>query len=257
VSSTHDVAVRSRHEPISASAPLSGIFRNIRPGRETLPPGFDLSRHRHLQPYALAVITGAFEQTSYAGRIIVRAGDLLVQPTLDCHANRLLAKGAQILRLSWPHVGGFGGVYRLRDLDDLVRCAERDVIDASAMAQAAVGGEQPLESPVADWPDMLASDIRQTLVTSLAEWARSNRMAAETVSRGFTRVYGVGPAQFRHEIRTRTAWLQIVGTHDALASIADETGFADQAHMTRSVGRLTGSTPSAWRASGSNVRPPP
>jgi AraC-like DNA-binding protein len=209
-----------------------------------------LPRHRHLQPYALVVITGAFEQASYAGRVNVRAGDLLVQPTLDCHANRLLANGAQILRLPWPHVGGLGGVHRLRDLDAVVRRAERDVVEASAMAQAETANAQALETPTADWPDLLASDIREGRVRSFAEWAALNRIAAETVSRGFARVYGVGPAQFRRELKARAAWLRIISTNDALANVAAASGFADQAHMTRNVVRLTGSTPSAWRAVG-------
>src|SRR5262245_61364304 len=102
-------------------------FRSIRPGRETLPAGFDPPRHRHLSSYALVVIAGRFEQTSYGGRIMARPGDLLVQPTLDCHANRLFSSGAQILRLHWPHVESLGGVHHLRDLDLIVRTAERDV----------------------------------------------------------------------------------------------------------------------------------
>ena len=71
-------------------------FRTTVPGRETLPRGFSLPRHRHLDAYALVTIAGAFEQTSYAGRVNVCAGDLLVQPTLDCHSNRLKSSGAQI-----------------------------------------------------------------------------------------------------------------------------------------------------------------
>ncbi|HEU4731148.1 MAG TPA: helix-turn-helix domain-containing protein [Kofleriaceae bacterium] len=42
-------------------------------------------------------------------------------------------------------------------------------------------------------------------------------------------------------------WLAIVRTRDSLAAIAAATGFADQAHMTRSVRALTGASPSAWR----------
>ena len=40
---------------------------------------------------------------------------------------------------------------------------------------------------------------------------------------------------------------RIVSTDDRLSLIALETGFADQSHMTRAVGWLTGKSPSAWR----------
>lgn len=223
------------------------LFRRITPGREALPADHHLPRHRHLEPYALVVIAGAFEQTSYAGRVIVRTGDLLVQPTLDCHANRLLTPGADVLRLAWSHVEGFGGVFRLSNIDTIVRLAERDLREASLMAQAGVARHHPMDAPLADWPDMLASDIACRRVGRLSEWAALNDLAVETVSRGFARVYGVAPVQFRNEMRTRDAWLQIVGTNDSLASIADATGFADQPHMTRSILRLTGSPPSLWR----------
>jgi AraC-like DNA-binding protein len=222
-------------------------FRTIIPGRETLSPGFNVPRHRHLEAYALVAVAGTFEQTSYAGRVTVTAGDLLLQPTLDCHANRLLSRGAQILRLPWTHVAGPGGVYRLRDLDELVNVAARDVRAASDMAQAEVARSEPVATGQRDWQDILALDIRGGRVRRLAEWAASRGLAAGTVSRGFARLYGVVPARFRCEWKARDAWLQVVGTSDTLASIAARTGFADQAHMTRSIMELTGAPPSHWR----------
>lgn len=222
-------------------------FRTIVPGLETLPRGHCLPRHRHLEPYALLLVAGAFEQTSYAGRVTVRSGDLLIQPTLDCHANRMLSGEARVLRLPWSHVPGVGGVYRLRDVDRIVRAAERDWREASELVRLEIGQRDPVAGGEADWPDMLAVDIRSRRVRHLSEWAVSNGLALETVSRGFARLYGVGPARFRGEWRAREAWLQIVGTSDKLVRIAAAAGFADQAHMTRSIVELTGAPPSYWR----------
>jgi AraC-like DNA-binding protein len=225
--------------------PLS--FRTIVPGRETLPRGYEVPRHRHLEPYALVLIAGAFEQTSYAGRVTVAPGDLLVQPTLDCHANRLLSDGAQVLRLPWPHVEGSGGMYRLRDLDAIVRTAARDVRAAAELARADIATAAPAPAPASDWPDLLASDICGGRVSRLSEWALAKGLAVETLSRGFARLYGVPPARFRGEWRARAAWMRIIGTTDTFAAIAAATGFSDQAHMTRSVVELTGAPPSDWR----------
>jgi len=224
----------------------AAFFRTIVPGRETLTPGYDLPRHRHLEPYALVVIAGGFEQTSYAGRVLVSAGDVLVQPTLDCHANRLSSRGAQILRLPWTHVEGAGGVHRLRDVDGVVRLAARDVRAASELVRTEVALSDPVDGE-SDWPDMLARDIRRGRAGRLAEWAVRNGLAVETLSRGFARLYGVAPARFRVEWKARGAWLRVIGTEDTLASIAAGAGFADQAHMTRSIVALTGAPPSRWR----------
>ncbi len=99
----------------------------------------------------------------------------------------------------------------------------------------------------ADWPDLLARDIRCGRAGRLADWAARHGLAVETISRGFARLYGVAPARFRLEWKARGAWLRIVGTDDSLASIAAGTGFADQAHMTRNITALTGAPPSHWR----------
>jgi len=98
------------------------------------------------------VVSGIVDQVSYAAAFGFRAGEILVQPTLDCHSNA--TSGAQVLRLPWPAVEGLGGAYRLADVDDVVRASERDATEASLIAQTSVlralacGGAD-------DWPDLL------------------------------------------------------------------------------------------------------
>jgi AraC-like DNA-binding protein len=217
-------------------------LRTVRAGRESI--AGDRPRHRHLEPYAIVVVRGAFEQTSYAGRVRVSAGELLVQPTLDCHANQLITTGAQILRLPWSDVDDLGGVHALGDLDAIVRAAERD---PSAAGRLAAANAHAQRAGARDWPDLLAAAIARDGVTSFAAWAEQLGVARETVSRGFATAYGVPPRRFRAELRARAAWLRIVRSRESLAAIAHATGFADQAHMTRGVRALTGASPVAWR----------
>ena len=225
----------------------TGPLKTIAWGVEYLPPGHDLVRHRHLDPYAIAVITGQFDQVSYAGRVRISAGELLVQPTLDAHANGMpRTRGAHILRLPWADIDDLGGVYPLGDLDAIVRAAERDPVAAAELAR-----EQwlraPARRPANDLPDTLAQQLVAGTVASLAAWANGLGMARETVSREFSQAFGVPARQFRAELRARAAWLRIVRTRDGLAEIAAATGFADQAHMTRHVRALTGASPTIWR----------
>jgi AraC-like DNA-binding protein len=225
------------------------FFRHITPGIETLRSSFSLPRHRHLRAYATVVLAGTFEESGYVGRIRATAGDVLIHPALDCHANRMISAGVKLLRLDWPDASG-GGLYRLNEVDAVARTAERDVRQAALLLEDAL--RKNLSRPPGkrdDWPDLLAGVLAGNAATEIGVWAERNGLARETVSRGFAAAYGVAPAAFRAEWRARTAWLRITGGSESLSTIAAETGFADQAHMTRWIHRITGAPPAAWRKS--------
>ena len=57
------------------------------------------------------------------------------------------------------------------------------------------------------------------------------------------------PAAFRAQARAQAAFVQIIESRAPFAAIAIETGFADQAHMSRATRALTGRTPAEWRRS--------
>ena len=90
-------------------------------------------------------------------------------------------------------------------------------------------------------------DLARNASTEIGTWAEVNGLARETVSRGFAVAYGIAPSVLRAELRARTAWLRITRGSDCLCRIAADTGFADQAHMTRWIHRMTGAPPAVWR----------
>jgi AraC family transcriptional regulator len=67
--------------------------------------------------------------------------------------------------------------------------------------------------------------------------------------RCFTNTFGESPHQFVLKQRTRLAVEQITGTKLTFAEIAERTGFADQAHLTRVVKKSTGHAPRTLRKS--------
>jgi AraC-like DNA-binding protein len=226
----------------------SPAFRCITPGIETLPDNFSLPRHRHLRAYATVVLAGSFEESGYVGRVRATAGDVLIHPTLDCHANQMVSAGVKLLRLNWADTSGAGGLYRLNEVDALARTAEKDVGDAALLLeQALTKRSSPPPGKRNDWPDLLAADLAQNSSIEIGAWAEAKGLARETVSRGFAAAYGIAPAIFRAELRARAAWLRVTRGSDYLCTIAAETGFADQAHMTRWIHRLTGASPAVWR----------
>lgn len=223
-------------------------FRIPHFGIERLPGGYAPPRHQHCDAYVTVLLQGAFEQCSYAGRMRVGAGDVLIQPTLDCHADRMLTAGLTILRLPWPREEGYGGVYAGCDADLLARLASRDAGEAVAALREQVAGRRVAPALLEDAADLLAGAFTTgTCVVPIGGWAEQNGLARETVSRGFGRLYSVSPSRFRAELRVRSAWLRITGGSEPLATIASDCGFADQPHMTRAVRQWTGATPASWR----------
>jgi AraC-like DNA-binding protein len=223
-------------------------FRRITPGIETLHSSFSLPRHRHLRAYALVVLAGSLEESGYVGRIRATAGDVLIHPALDCHSNQKVCAGVKLIRLNCSDTNAAGRFYRLNELDELARIAEKDVGDAVLFLDHALSKISPPPPGIRnDWPDLLARTLAQNPSTEIGAWAEANDLAPETVSRGFAAAYGIAPAVFRAELRTRAAWIRITRGTDSLCRIAADTGFADQAHMTRWICRITGAPPGVWR----------
>jgi AraC-like DNA-binding protein len=224
-----------------------GFFRHIVHRPQWITGVRDTPRHRHLEAYATVVLDGAYEQFAYAGCLRVGPGEVLVQPTLDCHADRMLSGCARLLRLPWPRDEGLGGVFRPAGLDLVVRTAARDVAEASALLVELLRNENPIAPLQESCADALAAALRRDPRLPIGRWAEANGLAPETAARGFLRRYGTTPVRFRGEFRARQPWLRATGTSETLAAIAADLGFSDQAHMSRAVRAITGAPPQAWR----------
>lgn len=215
------------------------------PARQHLAGGDRALRHRHARAYAALVLSGDYVEAGDAGRRRVTAGEVVLHDGFEAHANQFGARGATVLNLPLPDGWTSPAAFmRIADPDAVVRAAERDAHEA---VRALTEQLEPLPRQHGDWPDLLADALRTDALLSLGEWAREHRLAPATVSRGFRQAFGVSPVRYRAETRALAAWRAL--TLDAsLADLAAETGFADQAHMTRDVRALTGRTPGQWRA---------
>src|SRR5579885_3238581 len=214
---------------------------------ETWQGGAFVPRHRHAQGYAALVLRGAYEECGSKGRLRAGAGNVLLHDAFDAHLDRFARQGAEIVnfplsaRIRVPF-----GIASVSNADEIARAAARDPAAACEMLCAQL---HEYENGPADWPDRLAADLADEPNRRLDEWASQHGLAEETVSRGFRKVFEMTPAAFRAEARARRAYLRIVETSLPLAAVAAETGFADQAHMTRAVRLLTGAPPARWRRS--------
>lgn len=211
-----------------------------------LPAATDIARHYHRQPYATVVLTGAYEEAGDAGRIAARAGEVLFHGPFSAHRDRISAGRTMVLDLPLPFDGReWPARAAIADPDHIARLAGRDPVEAVAalldgFAPAAAAEEE-------DLPDRLSAALRISASPRIGEWAAAQGRSREHVSRSFEQLYGVSPAAYRADCQAKRAWRTIVTGDDGLAGIAVEAGYADQAHMTRAVTRLTGMSPRRWR----------
>lgn len=194
------------------------------------------------------MLAGTFTESGYNGRIQATAGDVLIHSDLDCHGNRIVSAGVKLIRLDWEDNSAMGGLYHLDNVDELANRAEKDITEATHLLKLALcERRRPCCGQRNDWPDMLLAELANDASTEIGLWAELNGLARETVSRGFAAAYGIAPSVLRAELRARSAWLRITRGSEDLCRIAADTGFADQAHMTRWIRRITGAPPAVWR----------
>jgi AraC-like DNA-binding protein len=218
----------------------------VQDGRESREARDCIARHFHASAYVAIVLAGGYEECGSRGRFRVEPGHVLLHDAFDGHLNRFRGKGAQILKLVTTGLALNFSIGQVSDPDAIARIAESDAVAARVCLR-----EQLREKPHAleDWPDILARDLLADPGCRLDAWADAHGLSAEAISRGFGKVFGQTPAAFRAETRARCALTLITGTDASLASIAATAGFADQAHMSRSMRALTGLPPNVWRKS--------
>ena len=214
-------------------------------GREVVPCFGNAGRHSHGYAFAALVLKGGYEESGDSGRFDVREGDVILHERFEAHCNRGSPLGAVILHIALPADSEFqSGAGQLADPDSIAREAECNPASAAVLLLQITQMKQPR---FCDWPERLAAELSRNTALNLTAWSHEQGIAPWTVSRGFESVFGVSPSAFRAAARARRAWQAIRTSGEPLVDIAARLGFADQAHMTRSVRYLTGSAPRAWR----------
>lgn len=207
-------------------------------------PGEFLPRHVHEVGFATIVLAGGYVEAGDTGRHRAGPGDALLHRPYEFHLDRFDEGGADVLVVPLRADGFASATGRLGDVDTIVRLAQSD---AAAAEEAIREQLEPRPLALPDWPDILARDLRDDPALSLSEWGARHGLSPGAISRGFGQLYGVPPATYRLLQRTHRAIRFITESRMPLATIAQNCGFADQAHMVRSVRRMTGAAPGALR----------
>ena len=106
----------------------------------------------------------------------------------------------------------------------------------------------------------LADGTRQILScdpgASLHELARRQAVSPHHLSRVFHASTGITVPAYRNQLRVREALERLADGERSLTSLATDLGFADHAHMARTVRRETGAAPSDLRRLLATAKPP-
>jgi AraC-like DNA-binding protein len=190
------------------------------------------------------VLSGGYVEAGDTGRHRVEAGDVLLHQAWESHLDCFDDRGAEVLVLPIADEDAAPLIGRIADPDAIARLAECDRAAASGRLLAALS---PRARTHADWPDLLAQALCDDPELSLSVWADQAGLHPGSVSRGFRQVFGMTPVAFRLIQRTRQALTAVRASTAPLSAIAHACGFADQAHMSRSIRRLANTTPKALR----------
>ncbi len=204
-----------------------------------------LALHRHADAYAALVLDGSHVEVSVDGPRECTPGTLVLHPRFHAHGNRFGRSGARVINLTLP-MNTYDGsrVVRVHDLRETRRCFEHgDPVALQALLADATPA--PERDDDDSWRAAFLAALRDD-DAPIAVIARRVGVSAAYASRALLRSHGMGPQALRRELRFRRA-LMLLGSGYRLVDVAQQAGFADQSHMTRTMRAHSGLTPSQLR----------
>jgi AraC-like DNA-binding protein len=188
-------------------------------------PGGDVCTAIALDPGLLASLAGGDPAAAH-GVLPMDAASELAMRSLTAQARH----GDPAASLA-EHVVGFAASLLARKLPERVGSGR----PATAAARQRV---------VSQAKAALAADPRLGLVAL----GRATGCSPHHLSRVFTQLTGLTVSQYRNRLRVSLALERVADGEADLAGLAGDLGFADHAHLTRTVRAATGRTPSSLRA---------
>lgn len=231
------------------------------------PSGLRQPRHGHDAAYFTLVMHGAYDERVGRASTDARAGRLIFHPSGEEHAVDFRAPTTRVVRLlplpamlSAATLLGLDlskPIPRLASAQLLmrrvVRVATSESVDAPLVVDAlasellvelAGDGEGSTRSSAACAAQARALiDAGPTRLHTLAELASGSGCHPMTLARAFRRAHGCSIGTYARRARLRHACALLVARAMPISMVAATCGFADQAHLTRSLRRATGRTP--------------
>lgn len=238
------------------------------------PAGAVMARHSHPVPYFNLILEGAYDETHGDKVRECKPATLFFHPEGEVHANRFLGSRSRVFRFelgarwlerarqysvalnypaalsSWNAVWLASRLYReLYSVDAasflVVEGLLLEIMAEAARHKPAAGGRTPPR-----WLEGAAELLRARFAEQLSVGDIAEVVGVHPVhlSREFRRYYGRSIGEYVRHLRVEFACRLIAESGTPLVETAAAAGFADQSHFARTFKRLTGLTPSQYRA---------
>lgn len=241
-----------------------------------------LPAHAHEYPCLVVVLDGTFEERCDATERLVEPKTILVRPAGEVHSDSFRRGGARCLNVELPphwlarvgdaatplhrsgaHSGGAfaagaGALYT----HFLLGREERSSIGVESLILRLFADHGGLPRPSSRVPPPWLARVRERLheqassSLSLAELADSAGVHPVHLAATFRRCYGTTVAAYLRQLRIELACRELAHSDAPLADVALAAGFADQSHFGRTMKRILGVTPAAFRAANAIRRTP-
>jgi AraC family transcriptional regulator len=222
--------------------------------------GHRLPFHEHAGAYACVVLSGSFLERGAIGEAECRAGDIIVHPSGERHADDFGGGGALCLNLQLAE----------REAQPAARRADISILRAAdelaaEIAKGESGDRLVADSLIAELGDLsglalkrgVTDDCVARVLEALndgpdADWTLENlaEIAGRHpthLARAFRSRLGVSVGVYRRRRRLTRLALDLRLSNVSLATLALQHGYADQAHMTREFRAFAGLSPARWR----------
>ncbi|MGH9346269.1 MAG: AraC family transcriptional regulator [Vicinamibacterales bacterium] len=263
-----------RFDPVHLGSPR---FRTLERGpflvtEAWFPPGLGLPPHEHDRAVVAVTLEGGWDSVMLARPYACARGTLLIEPAGERHSNRFGTCGGRVLvlqpdladrdalglasrALEYPMAFGSAAAAlvarRLRDeihAPDALTPLAIEALSLELLVVASRGSATADRRPPA-WLARVVEHVqahaRESL--TLAGLAAVGGVHPAHLTRAFRRHEGTSVASFVRGLRLAWAAERLAASHQSIAEIAAEAGFADQSHFTRAFRARTGRTPRQYR----------
>lgn len=233
-------------------------------------PGARQAWHEHEETRLIVVVRGGFTESWTGRQYCCGAASALLRPAGERHADRYSGQGALCVNVrlcgEWEdRLAGFGMPAAGGPAGEVAALAGRlygDVRagDAASLLGIQCGVLEILErllrkDPVRrgrrapGWIESTKELVRSRAMNppDLTEAARAAGVHPAHLARSFRQFTGVSLGSFARRMRVEAACIRLKESGDAVADIAAEAGFSDQAHFARVFRRQMGMTPREFR----------
>jgi AraC-like DNA-binding protein/quercetin dioxygenase-like cupin family protein len=237
-------------------------------------PGVVLEPHTHPRPICAVMLAGSFDTRVGSRAIDCRSGTAWTEPCEEKHRNEAGRGGAHVLvvqpdpartdvfRSLGPFLDGVHEVPRAGVLSNaraaLAELRERDALTALGIDALLLGllaktarlaHRRERNGAAPRWlgaaRDFLHAEFRAA--PALDDVARAVDVPAAELASAFRTHYGRSLGAYARELRFEWAMDRLHRTEDGIAAIANDAGYADQAHFTRDCVARLGESPGRLR----------